>query len=180
MEKENVQFRKNFIWNVLGTGLNAFNSLFFMIIVTRLNGVDQAGIFTIAFSTACIIYFVGVYAGRIYQVTELNKEITDKEFIVNRAISTILMLILVILFSVIRGYNLYKSTMFLLLTLYKALEAFSDVLYGILQKNDRLEIVGKSFFMKALFSVILFFIIDYITKNMIISTISIIFVNIVI
>lgn len=145
MEKENVQFRKNFIWNVLGTGLNAFNSLFFMIIVTRLNGVDQAGIFTIAFSTACIIYFVGVYAGRIYQVTELNKEITDKEFIVNRSISTILMLILVILFSVIRGYNLYKSTMFLLLTLYKALEAFSDVLYGILQKNDRLEIVGKSF-----------------------------------
>ena len=174
MEKENVQFRKNFIWNVLGTGLNAFNSLFFMIIVTRLNGVDQAGIFTIAFSTACIIYFVGVYAGRIYQVTELNKEITDKEFIVNRSISTILMLILVILFSVIRGYNLYKSTMFLLLTLYKALEAFSDVLYGILQKNDRLEIVGKSFFMKALFSVILFFIIDYITKNMITSTISII------
>ena len=125
MEKENVQFRKNFIWNVLGTGLNAFNSLFFMIIVTRLNGVDQAGIFTIAFSTACIIYFVGVYAGRIYQVTELNKEITDKEFIVNRSISTILMLILVILFSVIRGYNLYKSTMFLLLTLYKALEAFT-------------------------------------------------------
>ena len=180
MEKENVQFRKNFIWNVLGTGLNAFNSLFFMIIVTRLNGVDQAGIFTIAFSTACIIYFVGVYAGRIYQVTELNKEITDKEFIVNRSISTILMLILVILFSVIRGYNLYKSTMFLLLTLYKALEAFSDVLYGILQKNDRLEIVGKSFFMKALFSVILFFIIDYITKNMIISTISIILVNIII
>ena len=135
MEKENVQFRKNFIWNVLGTGLNAFNSLFFMIIVTRLNGVDQAGIFTIAFSTACIIYFAGVYAGRIYQVTELNKEITDKEFIVNRSISTILMLILVILFSVIRGYNLYKSTMFLLLSLYKALEAFSDVLYGILQKN---------------------------------------------
>ena len=77
MEKENVQFRKNFIWNVLGTGLNAFNSLFFMIIVTRLNGVDQAGIFTIAFSTACIIYFVGVYAGRIYQVTELNKEIIE-------------------------------------------------------------------------------------------------------
>ena len=139
MEKENVQFRKNFIWNVLGTGLNAFNSLFFMIIVTRLNGVDQAGIFTIAFSTACIIYFVGVYAGRIYQVTELNKEITDKEFIVNRSISTILMLILVILFSVIRGYNLYKSTMFLLLTLYKALEAFSDVLYGILQKKKCLK-----------------------------------------
>ena len=39
MGQKNVQFRKNFIWNVLGTGLNAFNSLFFMIIVTRINGI---------------------------------------------------------------------------------------------------------------------------------------------
>ena len=41
MEKE-IQFRKNFIWNILGTGFNAFNSLFFMIAVTRINGVDNA------------------------------------------------------------------------------------------------------------------------------------------
>ena len=178
MGQENVQFRKNFIWNVLGTGLNAFNSLFFMIIVTRVNGIDQAGIFTIAFSTACIIYFVGVYAGRIYQVTELNQNITDKEFIVNRMISSIAMLILVILFSILRGYNLFKSAMFFILTFYKALEAFSDVLYGILQKHDKLEIVGKSFFMKAIISIILFLMIDLITKNMILASITIIIVNI--
>ena len=131
MEKE-IQFRKNFIWNILGTGLNAFNSLFFMIAVTRINGVDNAGIFTIAFSTACIIYVVGVYAGRIYQVTEPDKSITDKEYIINRIITTIMMVILVILFSVIRGYNIFKSTIFLLLTTYKALEAFSYIIYGIL------------------------------------------------
>ena len=45
--EQNKQFRKNFIWNTLGTGLNAFNSLFFMIAVTRLNGIDDAGIFSI-------------------------------------------------------------------------------------------------------------------------------------
>lgn len=86
------------------------------------------------------------------------------------------MLILVILFSVIRGYNLYKSTMFLLLTLYKALEAFSDVLYGILQKNDRLEIGMKIIFYESIIFSNIIFIIDYITKNMITSTISIILV----
>ena len=40
--EENTQFKKNFIWNTLGTGFNAFNSLFFMIAVTRINGVDNA------------------------------------------------------------------------------------------------------------------------------------------
>lgn len=178
--KENIQFRKNFIWNILGTGFNAFNSLFFMIAVTRINGVDNAGIFTIAFSTACIIYIVGVYAGRIYQVTEPDKSITDKEYIINRIITTVAMLILVILFSVIRGYNIFKSTVFLLLTTYKALEAFSDVIYGILQKNEKLDIAGKSLFFKSLISVIAFVAIDAITKNMIISIISIILVSVLI
>lgn len=178
--KENIQFKKNFIWNILGTGFNAFNSLFFMIAVTRINGVDNAGIFTIAFSTACIIYIVGVYAGRIYQVTEPDKSITDKEYIINRIITTVSMLILVILFSVIRGYDIFKSTVFLLLTTYKALEAFSDVIYGILQKNEKLDIAGKSLFFKSLISVIAFVAIDLITKNMIISIISIILVSLLI
>ena len=72
-------FRKNFIWNIIGTTFNAFNSLFFMIIITRVNGLENAGIFTLAFSTACILYIIGIYAGRIYQVTEASKEITDKD-----------------------------------------------------------------------------------------------------
>ena len=75
MEKD-IQFKKNFIWNIIGTGFNAFNSLFFMIAITRINGVDNAGIYTIAYSTACILYMIGIYAGRIYQVTESKKTIT--------------------------------------------------------------------------------------------------------
>lgn len=179
MEKE-LQFKKNFIWNTLGTGLNAFNSLFFMIAVTRMNGVDNAGIFTIAFSTACIIYIIGVYAGRIYQVTEPDKTITDKEYIINRVITTISMLILVIIFSLIRGYDIFKSAIFFLLTLYKALEAFSDVIYGVLQKNEKLDIVGKSLFFKSLISVIVFVLVDIITKNMTISIITIILTSLII
>lgn len=170
---KDIQFRKNFIWNILGTGFNAFNSLFFMITVTRINGVDNAGIFTIAYATACIIFVIGTYAGRVYQVTEPDKSITDKEYIINRLITSGGMNVLVILFCLFRGYDIYKTIVFILLTLYKSLEAFSDVLYGILQKNEKLEFVGKSLFFKALISVFVFVIVDIITNNMIISAVSI-------
>ena len=179
MEKSE-QFKKNFIWNILGTGFNAFNSLFFLVIVTRINGVNDAGIFTIAYSTACILYMLGVYVGRIYQVTETDKTINDKDYIVNRIITTITMLVLVGLFALIRGYNLFKTIVFILLTLFKGLEAFSDVIYGILQKNEKLEIVGKSYFIKSLLSVVSFIVIDYFTKNMIITIVSINIINILI
>lgn len=178
MEKD-IQFKKNFIWNILGTGLNAFNSLFFMITVTRINGVDNAGIFTIAYATACIMYVIGIYAGRIYQVTEPDKNITDKEYIINRLITSILMNVLVLIFCLIRKYDFYKTIIFVLLTLYKSLEAFSEVIYGILQKNEKLEIVGKSLFIKSIISVGVFIFVDILTKNMILSILSAILVWIV-
>lgn len=178
--EQDKQFKKNFIWNTLGTGLNAFNSLFFMIAVTRLNGIDNAGVFSIAFATACIIYFIGVYAGRIYQVTEPDKTITNKEYIANRIITVISMVVLVIAFCLVRRYTIFKTTIFILLTIYKAIEAFSEVLYGILQKNEKLDLVGKSLFCKSFLSVILFVIIDAITHNLIISISSMIVLAILI
>ncbi|MBR3152585.1 MAG: hypothetical protein IKF52_03155 [Clostridia bacterium] len=172
--EEKIQFRRNFIWNTLGTGLNAFNSLFFMIIATRINGVDKAGIFTIAFSTACILYAVGLYAGRVFHVTELNKSISDKDFIVNRLLTTLIMIVCLIVFCIVRKYNFEKSIIFLLLTIYKALEAFSDVIYGVLQKKENLDIVGKSLFYKSIVSVLLFLVVDWITKDLILSLICMI------
>lgn len=160
-------------------GFNAFNSLFFLIVVTRINGLEQAGMFTLAYSTSCIIYVIGIYAGRIYQVTEADNTINDREFILNRLISTLLMIILILIFIILKKYDIFKAMVFFLLTLTKALEAFSDVIYGILQKKEKLEIAGKSLFFKSLISIIVFIILDIITKNLIISIIGIIIVNII-
>ena len=72
-----------------------------MIAVTRINGMENAGIYTIAYSTACILYMIGIYAGRIYQVTENNKKITDKDYILNRIISCLAIFFMCIIFSVL-------------------------------------------------------------------------------
>ena len=81
MNKANI--KKNIIWNIVGTTLNAFNSLFFLIIATRINGVNDAGIFTFAFSTATLFNIIGVYSGRVYQVTD-QTDATDKDFIISK------------------------------------------------------------------------------------------------
>ena len=179
MEKDK-QFRKNFIWNLIGTTTNAFNSLLFMMMITRINGLEDAGIFTLAFSTACILYIIGIYAGRIYQVTENDKSITDKDYIVNRVISSLAIVVLSTIFVLIRKYDIYKSSVFIILAVYKALEAFCDVFYGIMQKQGILEKAGKSTFIKAIVSLGAFLIIDLLTKNLILSCLSIVVVFLII
>lgn len=179
MTNDKKVFLKNFIWNIVGTGLNSFNSLFFLIIVTRINGINDAGIFSIAYSTALILYTIGLYSGRLCQVTDIENKVKDKDYMVNRIITCILMIVLAIGFVFIKQYSPYKMGIFILLCVYKATEAFGEILYGIMQKKDLLYQSGQSLTIKSLGGLLIFFIIDYFTHNLILACTAIILLNLV-
>ena len=177
MDNEKKKFLKNFIWNSIGTGFNSFNSLFFLIIVTRINGLDQAGIFSIAYATSIILYTIAMYSGRLCQVTDTKNKIGDKDYILTRFVTTMIMSLGAAIFLIIRHYPLYKTGVFIALAIFKGIEAFSDVLYGVMQKNDVLYKAGMSLTAKGVIGLILFGIIDYFTKNLIIACTALIIVN---
>lgn len=164
--------KKNVIWNMIGTTANAFNSLFFMIIVTRINGLKDSGIFTLAFSLACLFCFIGNYEGRVFQVTDVKADFSNKEYIVHRISSCILMMTIVVLYCLVMKYDFYKMSVTLALCFMKCCEVFSDVFYGILQKNDNLQQVGKSLFIKSIASIVIFIVLDLITKNLLLSCVG--------
>ena len=170
--------KKNFIWNLIGSTVNSFTSLFFLIIVTRINGQDIAGIFTFAFSYATLIQVIGNYAGRSYQVTELNKELLDKDFLYSKIITCSIMLISSLLFIIIKGYSLYKVIVIVLLVIFRMIEVIAEVLYAVIQKESKLYQVGISLFMKGLLALLLFLIIDFITNNLLLSIVGIIMINV--
>ena len=176
----NNNLKKNFIWNSIGALINSASSLFFLIIVTRINGTDTAGVFTFAFSTACILYIVGTYSGRTYQVTEPRKEISNSDYFYTRIITSSLMLILAIIFSLLKGYSFNKSLIIFSLVLYKAIESIFDVLYGVFQKNNDLYKVGISLFIKALAQVSIFALINLITKDILLSISGLIISNLIV
>ena len=166
---DNSISKKNVLWNMIGTTFNAFNSLFFMMIVTRINGLKSSGVFTLAFSLACLLCLIGGYEGRVYQVTDVKNEYSDIEYIVHRVLTCVIMMVVVIFYGFIMKYDAYKFIITISLCLMKCFEVFSDVFYGVLQKDDKLYIVGISLFLKSIFSVVSFIVIDLITKNLLVS-----------
>ena len=164
--------KKNAIWNTVGITLNSFNSLFFLVIINRINGVNIAGIFSFSFSVACLLYIVGIYSGRTFQVTDIKNELTDKEYLYHKCITCFVMMLIAFFFIFIKDYSMEKNIIIILLCLYKCFEAFSDTLYGYLQKNDELHIVGKSLVLKSVLGVLIFFIVDLFTKNLIFSCVA--------
>lgn len=166
--------KKDFFWNTIGVTLNAFTSLFFLIFVTRINGTDIAGVFTFAFSTALIIQVFGYYNGRVFQVTEQNKEITDSDYLYTHIITSLLMIIIGFVFCLIRNYEITKIVIMMLLILFRSIESFADSVYAVIQKNNSLYKVGISFTLKSIISILLFLIVDILTKNIYLAILMII------
>ena len=168
---------KNFIWNTIGTGFNSFNSLFFLIIVTRINGLEAAGIFSIAYATSTILYTLALYSGRLCQVTDIENKISDKDYVANRILTCMIMLIGAAAYLGIKQYTPFKTGVFVMLAIFKGLEAFADILYGIMQKNGVLYKAGQSLTVKGFVGVILFGIINYFTKDLVLACLSLVIIN---
>lgn len=163
---ENKKFTKNFIWNTVGSIFNAFNSLFIMIIITRINGLESVGTFSVAFATASILYVLANYSGRNCHITDIKGEINDKEYIVARIITCITTVVIMFIYIILIGYDASKTYTLIALCTWKILEAFSDVLYAILQKNEKLYKVGISLLLKSIIGIGVFGICDIVTKDL--------------
>lgn len=173
LKKNKQDLKKDFIWNTIGSTINAFSSLFYMVIVTRINGVNDAGIFTFAFSTAALFYMVGIYAGRTYQVTD-SDNISNHDYLINKCITCLVMFAISLIFIFCKNYSLNKAIVILLLCILKLLEAFSEFFYAYIQKNNMLYKVGLSLVMKTVLSILVFIIVDIITRSIIISSVFLI------
>lgn len=177
MKMGNNLNRKNYLWNTIGTTFLSFNSLFYLIIVTRINGIEDAGIFSLSYSFACIINVIALFYGRTYQVTDNNSEFSNKTYFVARIIASVAAIIISIGFVILNHYELEKSVIFLILCFLKTIEAVSDYYYGILQKNYKLYIAGKSLTYKSLISVVLFLIVEITFNNLFVSCTTLLIVN---
>ena len=171
--------KKNFIWNTIGITFNAFTSLFFLVIINRINGTETGGIFSYTFSLACLFYVIALFYNRTYHVADVKNEFSNNQYITNRIISCFITVLFVFVFSFLSKFNNEKFLMFLFLMLYKCIEALADCFHGFIQKKEQLHYVGKSLFLKALFSIILFCIVDLLSKNILLSIIPIIIVNLI-
>lgn len=169
-----VNLRKNFIWNMVGSTVASFVSLFYMMAITRLNGIDDAGVFSFAFSTAMIFFVIGIYSGRTFQVTDKNKKTTDSDYFYLKFVTCAVMFIVGIVFCLLRGYSGDKFLIIMLLTTFRVLEALAESIYAVIQKANRLYQAGQSMFIKAIFGLVGFIVIDYLTRNIALACVAII------
>jgi len=155
-----------FIWNGIGTVAVSLSTMVFMMVITNVMGVNEAGIFTIGAAFAQQLYSVVTYEIDTFQTTDAKNKYSHAQYNGARLVLIICALAAAVLIVHMRGYGIEKAAVVLLICLYKCLDGLTRAFYAIFQKNERIDIAGKIQTMKTVVSAILFSISLLLTKHM--------------
>lgn len=172
--------KREFIWNTLGSFISSILNAIILAFCTRLNGIEIAGMFSISYATACILDAIGNFGLRIYQTTDTKRKNTFSEYLVTRFFAVALMVIVGLIFVFATGYTHEKLYICLLLIIFRVIENISETYQAEFQLNGRLELGGKTIVYRNIAGLIVFFILDLITRNIIISLIGLVLANLII
>ena len=172
--------KSEFIWNSIGSLVASMLNAVLLLFCTRINGTDIAGMFSISFATSVILNAIGDYGIRIYQVTDTDRKYKFGEYIALRVVVVAIMVIISVAFTIISGYDTIKLLVTILLVLFRVIDNLSETYQGEFQLEGRLDLGGKSMTIRVLSALLVFFIVDLLTKNVILSSVFLVLTNLII
>lgn len=165
-EDKEINEKSNFVWNAVAGIINASEAVILLAVITRTNGIYDAGILTIAFAVANLLSTVGKFGIRNYQVTDVDGRFGFETYLGARIVTVCLMMLAsfcYILYGYIfKEYAWDKAGIIFFMCMVYAVEAFEDVFAGQYQRIGRLDMGGKIFTVRwalilSLFSMLLVF-----------------------
>lgn len=162
--------KEKFIWNMLGSISNAMSTVILSISVNRLLDESSGGMFSFAYSNAQLMLVIGGFEVRPYQSTDIEEKYKFNTYFTFRILSCLLMLVASTMYVLIGDFDHTKSRVLILLSLFKMVEAFSDVYGGRFQQRDRIDLSGKTFFVRVVVSTIAFILLVATTRSLVIAS----------
>ena len=165
--------KKDYILNMLGSIINSCVSVILLVLVSRLTPPNSTlpGALSLAYTTAQMMYTIGVFEMRNIQATDAKNEFGFANILMFRIITIFGMFVFAVFFVLFKGFTGTKAVLILLLTAYMAFQSLSDVFQGVLQKNGYLFLSGMSVGGIGLFALLSFSVTFFLTRNLIISVI---------
>lgn len=140
-------------------------------IITRINGLHDAGIFTFAYTITQMMTTIGNYGMRGFQVSDSQEEYSFHEYFSSRILTVFIMLALCVGFTGVYGWNEDKGKLILILGFYRAIEVFEDVIHGEMQRVKRLDVGAKIEAVRIFVVTIIFTIACFLSHNIVIASV---------
>jgi O-antigen/teichoic acid export membrane protein len=160
-----LTLRHNFSWTFIGNAVYAACQWGMLVALAKLGNSEMVGQFTLGLAiTAPIIMFSNLQL-RNLQATDATAQYNFGDYLSLRIISTFLALVIIGAIAIFSGYSWTTSAVIYSVGISKSIEAISDVYYGLLQQNERMDKIAISLMIKGPLSLFLLSAGIYFTKN---------------
>lgn len=163
---EKIILKRAAFWNMVASLLNALMSSILLFFITRLGGVTEAGIFSIASAIAYQVLSLGKFGSRNVQVSDVLKKYSFSDFFWIRIFSGTLMFFLLMYYAFGSGYTFEKGIAVFSFGLFKAIDCFEDIIHGEYQRNNRLDIASILLSFRYVFLIFEFVVFYYFLRNL--------------
>ena len=166
------QTTRDYVLNTLGLG--AWGALFplLSIVATQLAGAEQAGMFSMAFTTATLMLYIGNYGMRTYQVSDIDEADSFASYQVHRAITCVLMLVIGWIWCAAHGYDHDMTLITWGAFGFRAVDALADTYEARLQQMDKLYLSGVSQAARSVLGTVVFTILLFVTHNLVVASLG--------
>lgn len=146
--RDSYSLKTIYVWSSLGSIAIAASSFLLLVAVSQCLGVEEAGIFSIAFALAQQLICIGYFEVRVYQATDIQHHYHFSEYFLLRVLSCCIMISVSVFIAILNYNDIYKGIVIVLVCCLKCLDAFADVYETMFQQHERLDVSGKSLFVR--------------------------------
>ncbi|MDA2118208.1 MULTISPECIES: oligosaccharide flippase family protein [Bacillus cereus group] len=156
----------NFSWTLIGNIIYAASQWAIIMVLAKMLGSHAVGLYSLALAVTAPIYMFANLQLRQVQITDINNRFTFGIYLSLRCISTLIALMVIIILCFFNNYNAETKLIVMIIAVAKAIESISDLISGVLQKNEVMDLVSKSLIIKGIMTLLILCLVLFTTNNL--------------
>lgn len=149
---QRLSLKVNFLWTATGNVVYAGCQWAIIVVLARLGSAEHVGQFALALAvTAPVVLFANLQL-RAIQATDARGDYHFGDYLALRLATLFVAISVLTLVAFASGDGTAVSWTILAIGLAKAFESVSDIFYGLLQRQERMDRISKSMIMKGVLS----------------------------
>ena len=160
-----MSLKNNVAWTLFGNVFYAGCQWGIIVILAKLTNTKTVGLFALALAVTAPIFLFSQLQLRAVQATDAKDAYQFGHYLGLRLISTVVGMIVAISVAFL-SYDKKTALVIFAVALSKMFESISDLLYGLMQKHERMDLIAKSNIIKGMLSLIILSLFIFFTRNL--------------
>ena len=151
---EALSLAHNASWGLLGSLTYAGCQWAMLVVLAKLGSAEMMGQFALGFAVSAPVFILANLSLRAVLATDVREDHRFEDYLALRLITALAGLFINAGVAGLVGYRWETRAVIVLVGVAKAIEAVADILYGLMQKHERMDLIARSIVMRGVLSVL--------------------------